>query len=533
MIASRNADAVFSAPAKPRSAKPDMTIIRALDDPKLFQPWFAGSSWNNWRTVLKAAYALPMTSAELEFFHSVAGDREPPDRPVRELWCVCGRRAGKDSVASVIAAYSAALFNQEDRLRRGERASIACLAVDRNQSRIVLGYIKSFFSDIPMLNKLVTGSTAIGFKLRNSIDVEVATNSFRSVRGRPFAVAILDECAYYMSETSSTPDIELYSAIVPGMATLPGSMIIGISTPYRRSGLLFQKHRDHFGKNGDVLVIQAPTRVLNPTIPQEVVDRALEADPASARSEWLAEFRTDIAGYLDLDVIEAAIDSHITVRPPNSLFRYRSFCDPSGGARDSFTCAIAHDENGVAVLDALIEIRPPFNPSSACAQIAATLKSYGLTETVGDRYAAQWVVASFAERGITYKHSERDRSAIYNDMLPLFNSGKARLLDSRKLVNHFASLERRTSPIGKDRIDHGLQGHDDLCNAAAGAMVLAAQPAYAPPVPTFGVCSPTAPASAIGGWAGNGNAPGYGSQPSEFWRMLSDLNYQQEEGQKQ
>jgi len=34
-------------------------------------------------------------------------------------------------------------------------------------------------------------------------------------------------------------------------------------------------------------------------------------------------------------------------------------------------------------------------------------------------------------------------------------------------------LERRTSPIGKDRVDHGPGGFDDLCNAAALAMVLA------------------------------------------------------------
>ena len=37
----------------------------------------------------------------------------------------------------------------------------------------------------------------------------------------------------------------------------------------------------------------------------------------------------------------------------------------------------------------------------------------------------------------------------------------------------FASLERRTSSLEKDRVDHGLGGHDDTANVAAGAMVLA------------------------------------------------------------
>jgi hypothetical protein len=83
------------------------------------------------------------------------------------------------------------------------------------------------------------------------------------------------------------------------------------------------------------------------------------------------------------------------------------------------------------------------------------------------------VVSAFAAAGINYRHSERDRSAIYSDALPLFTSGRALILDNPKLISQFASLERKTSPIGKDRIDHGPGGHDDLCNSAALAMVLA------------------------------------------------------------
>jgi hypothetical protein len=101
------------------------------------------------------------------------------------------------------------------------------------------------------------------------------------------------------------------------------------------------------------------------------------------------------------------------------------------------------------------------------------LRAYDLSEATGDRYAAEWVVSAFAANGIIYRHSERDRSAIYQDCLPLFTSGRARILDNSKLVNQFAALERKISPMGKDRIDHGQGGHDDLCNSAALAMVLA------------------------------------------------------------
>ena len=55
----------------------------------------------------------------------------------------------------------------------------------------------------------------------------------------------------------------------------------------------------------------------------------------------------------------------------------------------------------------------------------------------------------FKKNGITYRHSDRDRSAIYSDALPLFTIGRARLLDNKRLVTQLSSLERKTSSMGK------------------------------------------------------------------------------------
>lgn len=449
---------------------PAISIDEALTDPALFQPWFDGDTWGGWRAVLKAAYALPMTGDEVDFFRSIA-DRDPPKRRVRELWCIVGRGGGKDSVASGVAAYSAALFDQGHRLRPGERALVMCLAVDRDQAKIVYNYTRSYFTGIEMLRELVEADTATGFELSNGVDIAIATNSFRSVRGRPVLCAILDEIAFWRDERSASPDEETYRAIGPALARVPGSMVIGISSPYRKAGLLYRKYKEHYGHDGDVLVIKAPTRALNPTIPQEKVDEALAEDPAAARAEWMAEFRDDIAGFVDIATIEAAVDYGVSVRPPREGVRYRAGADPSGGARDSFTAAIAHDEGNISVLDCLVEIKAPFNPTAATAQIADTLKAYGIRKVVGDKYAAGWVVDAFRKVGIEYVHSELDRSAIYLEALPLFTSGRVRILDNKRMVNQFASLERRTSAAGKDRVDHGPGGHDDVCNSAALALV--------------------------------------------------------------
>ena len=56
-------------------------------------------------------------------------------------------------------------------------------------------------------------------------------------------------------------------------------------------------------------------------------------------------------------------------------------------------------------------------------------------------------------------------------MLPAINSGKVELLDNVRLVTQLKNLERRTSRMGRDVVDHAPNTHDDLINAAAGVLV--------------------------------------------------------------
>jgi hypothetical protein len=485
--------------------KRTLNIVEAMESADLFSSWFEGPSWNAWKVILKAAFALPLSDDELVTFHALAGDRAPPARQVRELWIVAGRRAGKDSIASLIIAQVAAFFSQGDKLRGGERPVALCLATDRSTARLCLNYARSYFTEIPALAGMVQRETRDGFELTNFVDVLIGTNDFRLTRGRAIAVCVMDEVAFFSSETSSSPDVESYRAVVPSMATLPGSMLIGISSPYRKTGLLYSKYKEHFGRDGDVLVVQATSKQLNPTLDDAIIEQALRDDPAGASCEWLGTFRDDVGGYVDVALIEAAVDRGVAVRPPTPLFDYQSFCDPSSGAKDSFTACVSHQEDNITVVDCLLEIKSPFNPQEAVQQVAEMLKSYGLTSTIGDRYSAGFVVSAFAAQGIVYKHSERDRSAIYADALTLFTSGRARILDNQRLVTEFASLERRTSPSGRDRIDHGTGGHDDLANACAGALTLAAQPKKPP---TLLFASVSNPGNPFGGSGSPGNTGG-------------------------
>jgi hypothetical protein len=486
----------------------------AFDDPRLFGPFFAGPSWDAWRAIIRAVDALPMTTQQLATFNELAGGREPPKRRPRELWIAAGRRAGKDSIASAMATLAA--LQTYEGLRPGETPTIACLAVDKPQARIMLKYVKGYFEQIELLHGLVERETQDGLLLTNGSEIVVMPNSLRAVRGRTIVFAVLDEVAFFRSDESVNPDFEVYAAIVPAMVTIPNSMFVAISTTHRADGLLYSKCKASHGKNdADVLFIKATTRQLNPAIDQRIIDAAMERDPAAGRAEWLSEWREDIAAFISRALIESSVDDDVTVRPPIPGGAYRCFCDPSGGISDSFTACISHVEGETVIVDCLIEITAPFNPTAATKQIAETLAQYGLTEVTGDRYAQSWVVDAFSKQGVTYRHSTRDRSAIYADALPFFSAGRVRLIDNKKLVTQFANLERRTTS-SRDRIDHPAGGHDDLSNACAGSIVMVGIPRRAAPQAQFGTFQ-------LGGGgpghAANNDPPpvNYSSRPAWWW----------------
>jgi hypothetical protein len=444
-----------------------ITASAAIADDELLGRAFRGASWAAWRAVLRAAEGLPLDDDQRQAFVRVA-EREPPSRHVRELWCIAGRRSGKDSIASAIAA-AAAMNDFRAHLRPGERATVLCLACDRSQARIVTRYIAGYFREVPLLAPLVERESDDGIELRNGVEIIVGTNSYRAVRGRTFACVIFDEVAFWRDEDSTTPDIETYNAVAPGMITLPGAMLIGISTPYRRAGLLFDRWRRYYGKpDDDVLVVRGPSTTFNPTLPQSVIDQALERDPEAAAAEWLAEWRSDLADFVSREVVDAAMVPGRHELPPIADVAYAAFVDPSGGSADSMTLAIGHREGERVVVDAIRERRPPFSPADVVAEFTEVLGSYGISSVSGDRYGGEWPAERFRERGIDYRPAEHPKSDLYRELLPVLNAGRIELLDHPRLAAQLLGLERRTVRGGRDSIDHASGAHDDIANAVAG-----------------------------------------------------------------
>lgn len=451
-----------------------MNILQAIDDPAVFRPWFERGDWGAWRAFLATLFALSLNDDERAAYKACTGRSVPPVEPFSEAALVIGRRGGKSFILALVAVFLACFRDYRPFLQPGERATILVVAADRKQARAIMRYAAGLLENVPMLQPMIERQSTEEIELRRRVAIEVATASFRTVRGRTLAAALLDELAFWRSdETSANPDAEIVAAIRPAMATIPGAMLLMASSPYARRGELWRAFTTHYGKDSRVLVWRAASRVMNPSIPEAFIAEAYERDPASAEAEYGAEFRTDIESFIGIEAIRDCIEEGVRERSPDRWCRYVGFVDPSGGSSDSMTLAVAHREADTAILDAVREVRPPFSPEGVVAEFASLLKAYRCSKVFGDRYAGEWPVEQFRRHGIWFEQSAAPKSDLYRDLLPLINSGAVELLDDARLVHQLASLERRTARGGKDSIDHAPAGHDDVANAVAGALVMA------------------------------------------------------------
>ena len=460
-----------------------LSIIDAVHDTNLFRPWFKDfDTWLAWIAFLAALFALPMDDSMRAVFKKCTRRSVEIGKHFYEAWLIVGRRGGKSFILALIAVYLACFRDWRQHLAPGERGTIMIIAADRRQARVIMRYTKALIDGVAMLSPLIENETQESIDLSNRVTIEVHTASFRTVRGYTIIAALCDEVAFWRADDSASPDAEILAALRPAMATVPDAMLLCASSPYARRGALYAAYRAHHGKDSDVLVWQAPTRTMNSSVPQKVVDDAMARDPSSAAAEYLAQFRSDVEAFVSHEAVEACVVPGRRELPPVSDEHYYGFVDPSGGSADSFTIAVAHRDRRSqrTVIDAIREVRPPFAPASVTADFATLLRSYHISTVVGDRYGGEWPRERFREFGIHYKAAAKPKSDLYRDMLPALNSHTVELLDNNRLVAQLVGLERRTARGGRDSIDHAPGAHDDIANAAAGVLSLVLRPQLGP-----------------------------------------------------
>jgi hypothetical protein len=455
-------------------------LYGAMTDPNLLGKTFAQPSFWTWKVIAKLVDGLPLTEdREHALYQRCTGRTTLPQGPVHRLYPLVGRRGGKDRFMSAVAVWQCVADNWRQKLSAGETGVVILIGTDRRQANILRRYCLGL-TEVPLIQQEVLRVTASEIEFRNGSELAIVTNDVKLVRGRSALAVLGTEVAFWtIDEESPSSDAEVVAAAVPSMSMTPGGgYLILASSPYRKSGVLFEKWRELWGnEDSDQLVWVAPSTTMNPVLPVEIVERALEEDSEKNHSEYGYGWREDLSDFVPSDAIDACTEWSCLERCYDPAYRYTAFCDAAGGTgSDAFTLAIGHrDEHGRAVLDVLREHRPRFVPAEVVAEYAELIRAYGCREVTGDRFSGGWVASEFEKHKIRYTASERSKSELYLACLPMLLAGTAVLLDHERLRRQFGALERRTHTGNRESVDHraGCGHHDDLANAAAGALVLA------------------------------------------------------------
>jgi hypothetical protein len=467
--------------------EPAITLSRAMVEPALFGKTFAAASFWTWRVLAKLIDGIALTEPrEIELFEQCTG--RPYNRQARRrIVILVGRRGGKDRFLSAVGVWRAALCADWRRHQSaGEGAVVILLGRDKRQAAILRRYCRGLLTQ-PSLAAEVVRDTADTIEFRNGASLEIASNDVSLVRGRSAIAVLGSEAAHWKhDEHAASNDEEVVAAAEPSMAMCPdGPLLLLGSSVFRKRGYCYRKYRELYGNaDADDICWFAPSSVMNPKLPLEVVDKAMAEDRQKAGAEYQNIWREDLSDFIPLEVVEGSTDFGTFMRMYNPQFSYAAFCDPAGGTgSDSFTLAIGHrlrDQADTVVIDALRERKPRFVPRDVIAEFAQLLRSYNISEVQGDRFAGGFHSDEWKRNGITFVPCERTTSENYLHALPMFLAGRARLIDNATLRSQLASLERRISVAGHETVSHPqtASAHDDCATSCAGVLSMSARPGY-------------------------------------------------------
>lgn len=237
------------------------------------------------------------------------------------LLAVCGGRGGKSLLAAWRLVYLAATLPLV--LSPGEQAFAIIVAPDQRLAeqtlRYCIGIAQAWFPE----KGRVSEESSLGFTLvraksdgdgdgkwadeRVRFAILPASKGGSAQRGRALVGAILDEAAFFRGEDSVVNDRDVIDAITPRI--IVGGEIIISTTPWARSGEVWELFNRNFGHPVDAVVAHAPTwelRTDDRILAQ--VDREKERDPWNYAREFGAQFlERDQGTFFESDCVEACI----------------------------------------------------------------------------------------------------------------------------------------------------------------------------------------------------------------------------------
>jgi hypothetical protein len=396
------------------------------------------------------------------------------------LWFKRGliHMAKKNAKTLLLILTSIILLHTDKPIGRKGCQIIYC-ASDENQADENLDFTKKLYKVNPILLDEVQIKNSI-IELKNGtgyIEIVAARNA-DALHGRSYRLLAFDELHvqgdYKVLEAleldPTRPDAQQLFASYSPLTPKPGTPIVDMLRQYHdgvdprlfvfsRSGTIDEANPAMGGPLGSTREDIEHARVRLPTWHWRRLYLNLPGQGADSAFDALA---------LEACVVKGRKSS----LPPQLAMQYHAFVDMSGGGADDSTLAIGHQEHGKAILDLVIDQGPrtggTFSPEEAVKKFVGVLRLYQVFRVIGDRFAGAWPRDAFRKYGVEYEVAEHTRSQVYANVEPLVNAGTVELLDHPKMLQQFIGLIRKG-----DKIDHAGGEHDDFCNSAAGACLLA------------------------------------------------------------
>lgn len=260
--------------------------------------------------------------------------REQDGQDRRELVLVLGRRSGKSALSAIFAAYEIYKLLRRSHpqayygMPSGSEIRVLCVANDKEQASIVFDDMRGHVEQVDYFKSALANVTQTFMRFRTENDRKkfgdvgksTIAASFKSsiakgLRGRGVMCCILDEIAFFVDDGKSSAE-RVYKAIMPSLGQFSprdpknrlkpigpteGRMIL-ISSPDSKEGFFYRMYQMAMSKSkgsSDMLVIQAPTWEVNPTLDRSYYEKEYFKDPKSFMTEHGAEFSDRVRGWIE------------------------------------------------------------------------------------------------------------------------------------------------------------------------------------------------------------------------------------------
>jgi hypothetical protein len=407
---------------------------------------------------------------------------------VRRLILLVGRRGGKDRFESAVAVWRAALCLDWKKYISAGEGAVLLIGTDKKQANILHRYCHGLIEASPRLAAEVTRETEEWLEFKSGGSVQIITNDEGLARGRS-AIAVIgtEVCQWQTDDMSPSHDAEVVEAAVASMGMcrdVPGGLLILGSSVYRKKGLMYRRFKElHGNSSTNDICWFAPSQVMNPALPQSVIDEALAGDRAKNSAEYLNVWREDISDLVPVELLEECTDFDVFERPYQRGISYTAHCDMASGlgsgvSHSSAAFSIAHRDfaKGLQIQDVVREVKAPFVPEVVVKEFAELAKRYNI-RTV---YADQWGFGlhqslwNGTKTGIRLVEAKYGTSENYLRFMSSLLAGKIRLVNNKRERDQFAALERHVVS-GNEIVQKPktVTVRDDVATAAAGALVAA------------------------------------------------------------